>query len=114
MLAGTMMLEVNKLVGEDGNAPPKSEDNGFTARHNILSATRRFKLKRESSGIKVYPQLSTNAAIHACHEPRLAISKSFLCGIGFISHLIPRLVYCENYNLRGINDVESGLTQQHQ
>ena len=80
----------------------------------LYETTWQLKMKRESSGIKVYPQLSTNAAIHACHEPRLAISKSFLCGIGFISYLIPRLVYCENYNLRGINDVESGLTQQHQ
>ena len=33
-----------KLVGRGGNAPPKSEDGGFTGRSNILSATCRYIL----------------------------------------------------------------------
>ena len=41
---------VLKMVGRGGNAPPKSEDGGFTGRSNILSATCRLKNPGRSGG----------------------------------------------------------------
>lgn len=40
------------MVGRGGNAPPKSEDGGFTGRSNILSATCRLKSTGPDGGTR--------------------------------------------------------------